>query len=295
MNRMIGCLLLLAASSVMAHSSGSGDGTFKTSQVSEQVYMLQGTGGNIGMLKGSDGVLLIDDDYKVNAKALVHELEEDSALLPRYVINTHWHGDHTGGNEELGKYAIIIAHDNVRTRLSQPGEIKLFNMKTEAQPKVALPVLTYDQSLFLHFNDQRIEVLHYPNGHTDGDSIVYIQPANVVHMGDHYFAGMYPFVDLDSGGDVAGVRDNLAKVIAKLPADVKIIPGHGSLSTLRELKAYQQMLADTLAVVKGYVEQGLSLEQAQERGLPEKFERWGKGFINETTWIMICYQSITRG
>lgn len=297
MKNLLGLVVLLVSPVIYAHSdAGTSNSTkgveFKEVFVTEKLSMLQGKGGNIGLLKGDDGLLLIDDDYSVNVGALEASLDKIEGK-PKFVINTHWHGDHTGGNEHLGEYVTIVAHDNVRKRLSTHQEIKFFGMKMAPSPKSALPVVTYDRSLVIHFNGQALNVVHYPNGHTDGDSIVLIQPANVVHMGDHFFAGRFPFVDLESGGDVMGMANNIKVVIGQLDREVKIIPGHGPLSTLDDLKAYHQMLMETSLLIQAAIDQGLKLDAIQKQGLPAKWKSWGVGFINQDTWIKTVYSSLT--
>lgn len=291
MKKVVGLVALLMSAVSYGHNDSNSDkDVFREVVITENISMLQGTGGNIAVLKGEDGLLLIDDDYKANVGAL-EKLLDSKGEKPSFIINTHWHNDHTGGNEHLGEYATIVAHENVRKRLSTAQEIKFFGMKIQASPKPALPVVTFKSSLSIHFNGQELNVEHYPNGHTDGDSIVIIQPANIVHMGDHFFAGKFPFVDFESGGDVIGVLDNIKAVIAKLDANVKVIPGHGALSTLDDLKGYYHMLETTSAIVKDAIDQGLTLKQAQEKGLPGRWKSWGEGFIDEKMWIKMVYDS----
>ncbi len=292
MKNPLGVSLILAISIVLAYSKAQcEDIIFRQIQISEQIFMLQGKGGNIGLIKGKDGILIIDDDFKVNVNVLEKTLQ-DFGDLPKFIVNTHWHGDHTGGNTHLGQSSTIIAHTNVRNRLSTPQEIKLFGKKYDAQPESALPVITFDQSLSLHFNEQELNVIHYPHGHTDGDSVIYIKPANVVHMGDHFFSGRFPFVDLDAGGDVIGLINNVKKIIDQLPDDVVVIPGHGPLSTLVDLKEYHRMLVNTTNIIQQYIDSNLSLEEAQDKGLPSEWSSWGENFINQDNWIKIVYTSL---
>lgn len=292
MKKIVSLIVLLLSNVSVAHDDANTDTVaFREVVVTENISMLQGAGGNIGLLKGEDGLLIIDDDYKVNVGALEKALDKIDGKT-RFIINTHWHQDHTGGNEHLGEYATIIAHDNVRKRLSTAQEIKFFGMKIQASEKPALPVVTFDSSLSLHFNGQELKVIHYPNGHTDGDSIVMIQPANVVHMGDHFFAGRFPFVDAESGGDVMGMINNIKAVIATLDSNVKVIPGHGQLSKLSDLKDYRHMLEATSAIVKEAVDEGLSLTQIQAKGFPGRWKSWGEGFIDEKKWIKMVYESL---
>ncbi|MDM7922352.1 MAG: MBL fold metallo-hydrolase, partial [Pyrinomonadaceae bacterium] len=220
------------------HFPQTQDVTVKTIKVAGNVYMLQGRGGNIGALVGQDGILLVDDDYKAVSEKLAAALKELGSSSPKYIFNTHWHGDHTEGNEFFGKNSIIVAHTNVRKRLSQANTI--FGRTVPAAPIVAWPVVTYTQSMSIYINGEEVKAVHYPNGHTDGDTFVFFKGSNVVHLGDHFFVGRFPFVDLSSGGNVEGLLNNVASVIAELPADAKIIPGHGPIASVEDLKSYHR-------------------------------------------------------
>ncbi len=265
----------------------------KSTHVAGNVYMLEGRGGNIGVSVGEDGILIVDDQFAPLAEKIRKALSDINKGPLKFILNTHWHGDHTGGNRVFGKEATIIAHTNVRKRLSTEQHISFFNRTTPPAPKVAWPVITFDQSVSIHFNGEEIRAMHYPHGHTDGDAVIYFTRSNVVHMGDNFFAGRFPFVDLDSGGDVEGLRDNIGKIIAELPEDVKIIPGHGPLSTLADLRTFHQMLTETIDIVKARVKAGKDLETIKKEGLPEKYASWGTGFISTDRWIHLIYNSIT--
>ncbi len=198
----------------------------------------------------------------------------------------------TEGNKIFGgKGSLILAHTNVRKRLSV--ESTVFGNKVQPDEKFALPIFTYDQSMPVHFNDEEVRAEHYPNGHTDGDSIIFFTKAAVVHLGDDFFAGRFPFVDLGSGGSVSGLTRNIGDIIARLPADVKIIPGHGALSTLADLKAYHQMLIETTDAVQQGVGAGKTLEDLKKDGLPAKYKSWGDGFIKTDVWIETIYKSLS--
>jgi len=212
----------------------------KATKVGGNVYMLEGAGGNIGVSAGVDGILIVDDQFAPLADKIRAALKELNPGQLRFVLNTHYHGDHTGSNAVFGKEATIIAHDNVRARLAV--EQTVLGNKVPAAPKEALPVITYAQSVSIHFNGEEIRVIHFPAGHTDGDSVMFFHTSNVVHMGDHFFANRFPFIDLDHGGSVEGLTKNIGDIAARLPADVRIIPGHGPISTLDDLKRYHRML-----------------------------------------------------
>ncbi len=289
-------ILSLFSTATFAHSkheteNQTQDVTVKTQKITDRIYMLQGRGGNVGVSTGTDGILIVDDDYAQVSPKLAEALKLLGSDKPRFIFNTHWHGDHTEGNKFFGKDSLIISHTNVRQRLSV--ESMVLGNKVEPYPKFALPVITYDQSISVHFNDEEIRAVHYPNGHTDGDSIIFFTKANVVHLGDDFFAGKFPFVDLDNGGSVQGMTKNIGEIIAKLPADVKIIPGHGALSTLADLKAYHQMLIETTDAVQKGMASGKTLEGLKKDGLPAKYKSWGEGFIKTDFWIETIYKSLS--
>ena len=263
----------------------------ETVPVSGNIYMLAGAGGNIGVSVGDDGILIVDDQFAPLADKIRAALAELGPGKLKFVLNTHWHGDHTGGNEVFGETAHIIAHTNVRERLSTPQNIR--GRAIDPKPEIALPVITFDESLSLHFNGEEIHAVHFPSGHTDGDTIVFFHGSNVVHMGDDFWPGRFPFVDLQAGGDVAGLTQNLAAVIAKLPVDVKIIPGHGSLSGLDDLESFHGMLVETTAVIRDGIAAGKTLDQIKDEGLPEKWLSWGTGFIKTDAWIETVHTTLT--
>jgi glyoxylase-like metal-dependent hydrolase (beta-lactamase superfamily II) len=265
----------------------------KVHKVNGNVYMLQGAGGNIGVSVGPDGILIVDDQYAPLADKIKAALKTLGEGKLKFVLNTHWHGDHTGGNVAFGPEAPVIAHDNVRKRLATAQKSDVFKSTTPASPKEALPVITFGHSVTIHFNGEEIRAIHFPTGHTDGDSVIFFTASNVVHMGDHFFAGRFPFVDLDSGGNVEGFTKNVGDVIAKLPAGVKIIPGHGPLSTPDDLKLFHRMLLETTDIVRKKMASGKTLEQIKTEGLPDEWKSWGAGFIKTDLWVETIYRSLS--
>lgn len=261
----------------------------KTSKVAGSVYMLEGAGGNIGVTAGPDGLLIVDDQFAPLAEKIRAALKQINPGSLKFVLNTHWHGDHTGGNAAMAREATVVAHTNVRRRLAEGSNLP--GRAVPAAPKEALPVITYDNAVSLHFNGEEVRVIHYPAGHTDGDSVIFFTASNVIHMGDDFFAGRFPFVDIDSGGSVEGLMRNIGDIIAKAPAGVKIIPGHGPLSTVEDLKNYHAMLRETTDLIRQRIRQGKTVEQAKAEGLPEKWKDWGSGFINTDRWIETVYRS----
>ena len=270
--------------------------SIKSTEVSKSIYMLEGVngfiGGNVAVSVGDDGVLLVDSLVSGRDKQLLKTIKDIGGGKTRYLLNTHWHGDHTGGNGALSQQAVIVAHDNVRHYLQN--DQKNFFGESKAKSSDAWPVLTFDSTMTVHFNNETIKLMHYPNGHTNGDAVVYFKQAGVLHMGDTYFKDTFPFVDLSTGGNVVGLAANIGKIIDKMPKDTKIIPGHGPLASIDELKRYHQMLLDSVKVVKKAMKAGKSIEQLQKQGLGAQFEPWSKGFIKEKDWIVFVYQSIEK-
>ena len=286
-------VLLLSVVSSQAQQTDWSKVEIKATKVAGNVYMLQGAGGNIGVSVGDDGILIVDDQFAPLADKIRAALKGLADKKLRFILNTHWHGDHTGGNIAFGPEATIIAHDNVRKRLATEQRSTVFNSTTPASPKEALPVITFDQSLSVHFNGEDIRAIHFPKGHTDGDSIIFFTTSNVVHLGDDFFAGRFPFVDLESGGTVEGLTKNIGDVIGKLPAGAKLIPGHGPISTIDDLKSYHNMLTTTTDIVRQKIAAGKTLDQIKTEGLPAEWEPWGTGFIKTDRWVETIYKSLT--
>jgi cyclase len=265
----------------------------KVTKVAGNVYMLEGAGGNIGVSVGPDGILIVDDQFAPLADKIKAALKTLGEGKLKFVLNTHYHGDHTGGNVAFGADAPIIAQTNVRQRLSVEQKSKFFNRTTPASSKEALPVITFDQAVSVFFNGEEIKVIHFPHGHTDGDSVVFFTGSNVVHMGDDFFNGRFPVVDLEAGGDVEGMTKNVGDIISKLPAGVKIIPGHGALSDVEGLKTFHRMLVETTDIVRKRIAAGKTLEQIKAEGLPEEWKSWGSGFIKTDIWLTLVYNSLS--
>jgi glyoxylase-like metal-dependent hydrolase (beta-lactamase superfamily II) len=262
--------------------------------VAGNIYMLEGAGGNIGVSAGPDGVLMIDDQFAPLAPKIREAIAGIATDNPGigFLINTHYHFDHTGGNPEFGQEARIVAHTNVRKRVSTDQVVN--GSQVDALPAVGWPIITFDESMSIHFNGEEVKLMHMPKGHTDGDSIVFFTGSNVIHLGDQFFNGKFPFVDLANGGDVEGYAAGVARAIEMAPADAKIIPGHGPLATLADLQAFHAMLTETIGVVRTHMDAGKTMEQIQTAGLPAKYKTWGGGFINEQTWIATIHASLSR-
>jgi glyoxylase-like metal-dependent hydrolase (beta-lactamase superfamily II) len=265
----------------------------KVTKVAGTVYMLEGYGGNIGVSVGEDGILIVDDQFAPLADKIKTALKGITDKPVKFVLNTHWHFDHTGGNPYFGETAPILAHENVRKRLQAGGKISAFNMEIPPAPKAALPVVTFEDKVTVHVNGEDIRAIHFPKGHTDGDIVVFFPQSNVVHMGDDFFSGMFPFIDLDSGGSVKGLIEDIAQIIPMLPPDVKVIPGHGPLSTLDDLKKYEAMLRGTSAAVAAAIKQGKSLDQMKRENVLANYADWGKGMLKADNFTEILYNDLS--
>lgn len=252
-------------------------------KVAGNVYMLQGSGGNIGVSIGDNGTLIIDDQFAPLAERILAAINKIDGSQPKYVLNTHFHGDHTGSNAFFGQQGTIVAHQNVRVRLLG-----------QDVASTALPVLTFSDQLNLYFNNDELQLIHLPNGHTDGDSMVWFKKANVAHLGDQLFNGRFPYIDLPSGGTVEGYMRNLETVISTLPADVKIIPGHGELGEIASVVNSLRVIRATNKVVTDKLNSGESLDDTIAEGLPVEFAEWASGFINTENWIRILHGNWQR-
>jgi glyoxylase-like metal-dependent hydrolase (beta-lactamase superfamily II) len=265
--------------------------------VTDNIYMLAGTGdgaalasgdlsnfsgGNIGLLVGPDGVLIIDAKMAAFAnkvKAAIKQLGGDS---PRFILDTHWHNDHINGHPEFRRDGTIIAHDNARTRIIADKSEEYW------------PIVTFDQSLSIHLNGEEIRALHYPAGHTDGDVVIYFVSSNVVHMGDLFFSGYLPYVDLNSGGTVQGYMKNVKSILDEIPDDVQIIPGHGPVSSKDDLRTYYRSMTETVSLIREQMQAGKSLEEIQEAGLPDEWDEGAWFLIPSRRWIEIVYKSYSN-
>jgi cyclase len=279
-------ILGLIAALCIAHSSLAqqdfSNVEIKTIPVAKNIYMLQGAGGNIGVSVGAEGVLIVDDQFAPLADKITAALKQLNPGKLKFILNTHHHGDHTGGNAQLGRDAHIVAHTNARKRLG--GD--------HPEGKEGLPIITFDDSLSIHFNGEEIKVMHVPPAHTDNDSIIHFTGANVIHFGDTFFSGRFPNIDLNGGGSVRGYIKNVAAAIEKTPPDAKLIPGHGPLSGLKELKEFHEMLVETAAVVQKAIDDGKTLEQTKAAGLPARWKSWAAPSLGEVRWIEILYNGL---
>lgn len=273
------------------HKSPFNDIQIKTIPISNGIYMLMGKGGNIGLSVGEDGVFMIDDQFAPLTKKIKEAITKISKKDIKFVFNTHWHYDHTGGNENLGNDGIVIvAHDKVRERMSKDNFIKAFNKKIPASSKVALPVITFSESMTFHLNNEEIEVIHRSNSHTDGDSVVFFKTSNVIHTGDIYFNGFYPFIDESSKGSITGVIHSATYIISRANDTTKIIPGHGKLATKKDLVKYRDTLIVLRDRMQKLIKAGKTVDEiVAMKPFSDYDKTLGGGFLNPENFMKILY------
>ena len=290
-------LLCVAASLGSAPATAQQDFSkveIKTQKLSDTTYMMEGAGGNIGLSVGPDAVFIVDDQFAPLTPKIEAAIATLTSKPVKFVINTHWHFDHTGGNVNLGKAgALIVAHDNVRKRMSSEGFIEFLNMKTQPDPKEALPVVTFAADVTFHLNGDEVFVFHVPRAHTDGDSLIHFRKSNVIHMGDTFFNKLYPFIDTSSGGTVDGMVAAVDKALAIGNDATKYIPGHGPLASKADLQAYRTMLATIGDRIRTQVRAGAKLEDVVAAKPTADFdEAWGEGFLPPARFIEMVYKNL---
>jgi len=270
--------------------------TIKVIPVATGVYMLEGGGGNIGISVGNDDVFMIDDQYAPLTPKIRAAIATVSPKPVRFLLNTHWHGDHTGGNENMaGAGAIIVAQDNTRKRMTKEQFIAAFNMKVPPSPAGALPIITFSESLSLYLNGDSVRAVHFRNAHTDGDVVVTFEKANVVHMGDTFFNGIYPLVDLSTGGSIDGIIAAVDKMLATTNANTRFIPGHGPLGNRADLVRYRDMTKTVRDRVARLVARRRTLAQVVATKPTADFDAtWGKGFLQPDVFVAILYNDLSR-
>ena len=268
----------------------------KSEKVADGVYVLAGAGGNIGVSAGADGVFLIDDEYAPLTDKIKAAILAISDKPIRFLLNTHWHGDHTGGNENLGKAGVlIIASENVRKRMSAEQFLEAFNEKVPASPAIALPMVTFTEAVTFYMNGDEIHAFHVAPAHTDGDSVIHFRKANVVHMGDVFFNGMYPFIDVSSGGNLDGMIAATDRVLALVDGSTKIIPGHGPVGDRGSLQGYRDMLAAVRHEIKPLVGAGKTRAEVVAAKPTKEFDAtWGKGFLKPDVFAGIVYDGYAK-
>jgi cyclase len=289
-------LVLLTAASASAQDQDFSKVEVKTVPVAGSVSMLQGSGGNIGVLVGADGVLIVDDEYASLVPKIKAAVAQLSPKPIRFVVNTHWHGDHTGGNAPMGTDgAVIVAQDNVYKRLSTE-QVNGFSKKTiPPSPAVALPQVTFADSVTFQFDGEEVAVLHVAAAHTDGDSVIWFKKANVVHMGDNFFNGLYPFIDTGSGGSIDGMVAAVGLVLGRIDDQTKVIPGHGPLGSKADLKKFHDMLATVRDRIKKAIQQGKTQDQVVASKPTAEFDAvWGHGFLKPEDFVAMTYAGLKK-
>ncbi len=268
----------------------------EATHVAGSVYMLTGRGGNIGASAGPDGVFLVDDQYAPLTEKIQAAVAGIGDGPIRFIINTHWHGDHTGGNENFGEAgAIIVAHENVRQRLNSEQFIEFFHRRSEASPAGALPVITFSDAVTFYWNDDEIFVFHVAPAHTDGDAVIYFRQANVLHGGDVVWNGLFPFIDYSSGGHIGGMVEAVDRILAVVNEETKIIPGHGTLATTAELRAYLDMLATVHERVATLLAEGKTREEIVAANPAAEFDAaWGQEWLSAEEWVGLVYEGMVR-
>ena len=292
-------IVLLVCGGLRAQEKDFSKVEIRVTKVSGNIYMLEGDGGNIAASVGEDGIVIVDDQYAPLADKIQAALKNlkftDKPV--RFVINTHYHGDHTGGNLLFANSgSTLIAQDNVRKRLETGGTAGnggSIKMEAKPAPKGALPVITFDHDVTVHLNGEDIRALHFPAGHTDGDAIIFFPKNNVVHMGDDFVRYGFPFIDVSSGGSVQGMIAAMDKVSTQLPPDVKVIPGHGALSNLDDVREFTKMLKETSAAVQKAINEHKTVEQMKQEKILAPWVKWSGGFLDADKFIETLYNSLT--
>ena len=285
-------LSFLYSGTVAAHADNQPEVEIKAQKLAEGIYVLFGQGGNIGLSVGEDGAYVIDDQFARLSDKIIDKISSITEQPVKFVINTHWHADHTGGNENFAKHgAIIVAHDNVHKRLST--EQHLFGNDIPASPKIAQPKVTYNSEMSLKLNDDNMRVYHVANAHTDGDSIIFFEQDNILHLGDCYFNIGYPFVDTSSGGSIDGLIAALNKALSLADDDTQIIPGHGPMANKKDLQKHVDMLQDIRDKVAALKASGKSLDEVQKAKPSAEYDKEnGQAFIKPNQIIEAIYNSL---
>ncbi|MDX1531309.1 MAG: MBL fold metallo-hydrolase [Rhodothermales bacterium] len=288
------CLVALLFAAPAAAQQDFSAVEIETVPVADGVFMLVGAGGNVGLFTGADGAFLIDDQYAPLTEKLAAAVAAQTDAPVRFVVNTHWHGDHTGGNEAWGERgALLVAHENVRERMSTDQFLAAFDTTVPAAPEGALPVVTFTDAVTFHWNGDEVRVFHVHHAHTDGDAVIHLAGADVLHAGDTYFNGMYPFIDVSSGGSLDGMIAAADTLLALAGPDTRIIPGHGPLSGRAELEAYRDLLGAARDRIGALIAEGRSREEVVAAQPMAEFDAaWGGGFMAPDRWTGIVYDAL---
>ena len=294
-NKIIATLCILSAGALSLTTPVHADDVkINPTQITKQIYMLAGEGGNIGLFIGEDGTFLIDDQFAPLTEKILAAIKSVGGDTPKFLINTHYHGDHTGSNEKLGKSGtLIFSHHNVRERLSTGSFIEAFNKKRAAVSKEGLPVVTFSEDISFHLNGDNVQAIHVPHAHTDGDSFISFTKANVIHAGDILFNGFYPFIDVNHGGSLKGMIKAVDQILSLADDNTKIIAGHGPMATKAQLAEYRQMLETAYERLRALKAAGKTAQEAAATNpLADLEEIWGDGLFTGDRWIEIIYSGV---
>lgn len=270
------------------------DVKINATKLTSNIHMLTGKGGNIGVFSGDDGTFIVDDQYAPLSDKILKAIQSIGGDTPKFLLNTHFHGDHTGGNENFGKKGtLIFSHDNVRKRLADGSFIEAFGMEAPPASNTALPVITFSDDMHFHINGDSVKAIHVANAHTDGDSFIHFKKSNVIHAGDVFFNGFYPFIDASHGGSIRGVINAADAILSLSNASTKIIPGHGPLADKTQLQAYRDMLSTAYDRLLKLKNSGVSVDDAVAKApLADLEAKWGGGIFTGDKWIKIIYPGV---
>jgi len=286
--------VLIAGFMILATALQADDKKIIPVPVTEQIFMIAGEGGNIGFFIGADGTFLIDDQFAPLTEQIVAAIKSVGGDYPKFLINTHYHGDHTGGNEKLGQGGtLIFSHDNVRERLNTGSFIAAFNMKNASLSPDGLPVVTFSEDISFHLNGDTVHAIHVAHAHTDGDSFIHFKDANVIHAGDFFFNGFYPFIDVNHGGSLKGMIIAVDKVLSLADDNTKIIAGHGPLGDKKQLTSFRQMLQTVYERLNKLKVDGKTAQEAvAAKPLADLEDTWGNGLFKGDKWIELIYSGV---
>lgn len=266
----------------------------QTQQIGDGLFMLVGSGGNIGVSVGGDGTFIVDTQFAGLTEKIQTAIEDVGGGAVDFVVNTHFHGDHTGGNENFASAgATIVAHNNVQQRLSTEQVSTLDGSTTPPAPPAAIPVITFPERMTFHYNGDTVNIMHAPSAHTDGDSVLHFTGQNAFHMGDTFFNGTYPFIDVGAGGSLEGIIAAAESVLERANASTRIIPGHGPLATRDDLSEYVSVLTEIRDRIQSMIDAGRSEDEVvMANPTAEWDDSWGQGFMNPETFTRFAYQSL---
>lgn len=293
----IASLVIVAVGLSYAYAREQPEVRVESQQLAKNLYLLMDSGGmgNTTVLVGDDGVLMVDTKVTGTVDRLMGKIHELSEKPIRFAILTHWHFDHIGGNEKVAETgAAIFAHENVRKRMGMAHDMKVLNVKVPPAPESARPLMTYSKDTTFHLNGEDVKVFHIKPGHTDGDSVVFYQKANVIHMGDLYFEGMYPYIGIYSGGSINGMIDVIHQVLPMMDENTKVVPGHGPLSNVTKLREYVSMLTEIRDKISRLMKQGKTMEEVVAAKPTGAFDdKWGKGLLSPDRFAALVYMDLS--